>query len=83
MFKRKGGGVKGLLNNVQKNCTFLKGWLPLFRLHLKGGSKLFRKKLLKDNKSVPLRSWFKFNFFSNTSVSHQSDSPANTSITAE
>ena len=27
MFKRKGGGVKGLLNNVQKNCTFLKGWL--------------------------------------------------------
>ena len=30
MFKRKGGGVKGLLNNVKKNCTFLKGWLPLF-----------------------------------------------------
>ena len=29
MFKQKGGGVKGLLNNVQKNCTFLKGWLPL------------------------------------------------------
>ena len=29
-FKRKGrGGVKGLLNNVKKNCTFLKGWLPL------------------------------------------------------
>merc|ERR1711973_941902 len=27
----KGGGVKGLLNNVQKNCTFLKGWLPLLR----------------------------------------------------
>ena len=25
----KGGGVKGLLNNVKKNCTFLKGWLPL------------------------------------------------------
>ena len=25
----KGGGVKGLLNNVQKNCTFLNGWLPL------------------------------------------------------
>ena len=25
----KGGGVKGLLNNVQKNCTFLKGWHPL------------------------------------------------------
>ena len=25
----KGGGIKGLLNNVQKNCTFLKGWLPL------------------------------------------------------
>ena len=24
----KGGGVKGLLNNVKKNCTFLKGWLP-------------------------------------------------------
>ena len=30
MFKRKGGGVKGLLNNVKKNCTFLSGWLPLF-----------------------------------------------------
>ena len=29
MFKRKGGGVKGLLNNVKKNCTFLKGRLPL------------------------------------------------------
>ena len=26
----KGGGVKGLLNNVQKNCTFLKWGLPLF-----------------------------------------------------
>ena len=25
----KGGGVKGLLNNVQKNCTFLTRWLPL------------------------------------------------------
>ena len=24
----KGGGVKGLLNNVQKNCTFLKWGLP-------------------------------------------------------
>ena len=24
----KGGGVKGLLNNVQKNCTFLKGGHP-------------------------------------------------------
>ena len=29
MFKRKGGGFKGLLNDVQKNCTFLNGWLPL------------------------------------------------------
>ena len=29
MFKRKGEGVKGLLNNVKKNCTFLTGWLPL------------------------------------------------------
>ena len=29
MFKRKGGGVKGLLNNVKKNCTFLGGWHPL------------------------------------------------------
>ena len=27
----KGGGVKGLLNNLQKNCTFLNGWLPLRR----------------------------------------------------
>ena len=27
----KGGGVKGLLNNVQKNCTFLTRWLPLAR----------------------------------------------------
>ena len=25
----KGGGVKGLLNNVQKNCTFLKWGHPL------------------------------------------------------
>ena len=24
----KGGGVKGLLNNVQKNITFPPGWLP-------------------------------------------------------
>ena len=23
-----GGGEKGLLNNVKKNCTFLKGGLP-------------------------------------------------------
>ena len=30
MFKRKGGGgVKGLLNNVKKNCTFLTGGHPL------------------------------------------------------
>ena len=29
-----GGGVKGLLNNVQKNCTFLKGGHPLVRLDL-------------------------------------------------
>ena len=29
MFKRKGGGVKGLLNNVKKNCTFLSCRLPL------------------------------------------------------
>ena len=28
----KGGGVKGLLNNVQKNCTFLKGRHPLVRV---------------------------------------------------
>ena len=25
----KGGGVKGLLNNIKKKCTFLSGWLPL------------------------------------------------------
>ena len=24
----KGGGVKGLLNDVKKNCTFLARWLP-------------------------------------------------------
>ena len=30
----KGGGVKGLLNNVQKNCTFLKRRLPLVLIHL-------------------------------------------------
>ena len=29
MFKRRGEGVKGFLNNVQKNCTFLTGRLPL------------------------------------------------------
>ena len=33
MFKRKGGGVKGFLNNVQKNCTFLTGGLPLLPLY--------------------------------------------------
>ena len=27
--KGEGGRVKGLLNNVQKNCTFLTRWLPL------------------------------------------------------
>ena len=26
--KGGGGGAKGLLNNVKKNCTFLSGWLP-------------------------------------------------------
>ena len=26
--KGGGGGVKGLLNNVQKNITFPPGWLP-------------------------------------------------------
>ena len=26
-----GGGVKGLLNNVKKNCTFLGGWHPLLK----------------------------------------------------
>ena len=32
----KGGGeVKGLLNNVKKNCTFLKRWLPLFLSYMK------------------------------------------------
>ena len=30
----KGGGVKGLLNNVQKTCTFLKRRLPLKRITL-------------------------------------------------
>ena len=30
MFKTKGGGgVKGFLNNVQKNCGSGGGWLPL------------------------------------------------------
>ena len=30
MFKRiEGGGVKGFLNNVKKNCTFLARWLSL------------------------------------------------------
>ena len=31
MFKtREGGGVKGRLNNVKKNCTIGAGWLPLW-----------------------------------------------------
>ena len=30
----KGGGVKGLLNNVQKNCTFFKGGLPLLPMSM-------------------------------------------------
>ena len=29
-----GGGVKGLLNNVQKNCTFPSRWLPLHKFML-------------------------------------------------
>ena len=29
MFKTREGGVKGSLNNVQKNCTIGIGWLPL------------------------------------------------------
>ena len=28
MFKTKGGGVKGFLNNVKKNCTFLQLGFP-------------------------------------------------------
>ena len=32
MFKTKGGGVKGFLNNVQKNCGSGEGWHPLFSL---------------------------------------------------
>ena len=32
----KGGGVKGLLNNVKKNCTFLNGWLPLVLYYAQG-----------------------------------------------
>ena len=32
----KGGGVKGLLNNVQKNCTFLTGGHPLLLRTLTG-----------------------------------------------
>ena len=29
MFKRKGGGSKAFWTMLKKNCTFLKGWLPL------------------------------------------------------
>ena len=29
MFKTEGGGVKGVLNNVQKNCRVGDGGLPL------------------------------------------------------
>ena len=29
MFKTKGGGVKGFLNNVKKNCGFGEGGHPL------------------------------------------------------
>ena len=36
----KGGGVKGLLNNVKKNCTFLTGRLPL-KCIVEYGTKLF------------------------------------------
>ena len=32
----KGGGVKGLLNNVQKNFTFLARWLPLSKKYENG-----------------------------------------------
>ena len=32
----KGGGVKGFLNNVKKNCTFLTRWLPLAKMDFLG-----------------------------------------------
>ena len=38
MFKRKGGGVKGLLNNDQ-NCTFLSCRLPLLALIVQSHTK--------------------------------------------
>ena len=34
MFKRKGGGVKGLLNNVKKTALFLKDGFPKMKLRL-------------------------------------------------
>ena len=32
--ERGGGGVKGFLNNVQKSCTLLAGWLPFWRISI-------------------------------------------------
>ena len=37
----KGGGVKGLLNNVKKNCTFLKCRLPLVKTFMSGSTNMF------------------------------------------
>ena len=48
MFKTKGGGVKGFLNNVQKNCRSGGGWHPLLDI-------LFKFKSLKVSLSL---TWF-------------------------
>ena len=34
MFKRKGGGVKGFLNNVQKTALFLRDGFPYLVVHV-------------------------------------------------
>ena len=54
MFKKKGGGVKGLLNNVKKNCTFLKGWLPLLQVESLDVSRLHLDQLLSCRLKVDL-----------------------------
>ena len=54
----KGGGVKGLLNNVQKNCTFLKGWHPLLpKVHAVLCSEQYRPLQLYCNHTDPREQW--------------------------
>ena len=59
MFKRKGGGVKGLLNNVQKNCTFFSWRLPWVRAYNRWVVPL--KSVNLKNEGFNIGFWFLYN----------------------